>query len=123
MRTRLPALLLACLSVAAAATGCGSDSTGSAASAGPNPNDKQAVALDCIQGKQIPVQKRGDKGLQVGNPATGPRIDFFLTNGQAEGKQFGGDAQGAEQIGTALLYVRGGGEDLLEKIEDCLDND
>lgn len=107
----------------AVGAGCGSDSTGSAASAGPNPNDKQAVALDCIKGKDIPVQQRGEDGLQVGNPATGPRIEFFLTNGQAEGKQFAGDAQGAEQIGPSLLYTRGAQDELLEKIEDCLDND
>jgi hypothetical protein len=111
------------VSLAIAAVGCGSDSTGAAADAGPNPNDKQAVALDCIRGKEIPVSQRGEKGLQVGSPATGPRIEFFLTNGQAEGKQFGGDAQGAEQIGASLLYVRGGSDELLEKIEDCLDND
>lgn len=119
MRSRLPALLLACLTVAAGA-GCGSDSTGGAADTGPNPNDKQAVALDCIRGKEIPVTESGENGLQVGELATGPRIDFFLTNGQAEGKQFGGDAQGAEQIGSSLLYVRSGSEELLEKLEDCL---
>jgi hypothetical protein len=119
MRTRASALLLVCLSALAVA-GCGSDSTGGSASAGPNPNDKQAVAVDCIRGKDIPVTERGKNGLQVGDPATGPRIDFYLTNGQAEGKQFAGEAQGAEQIGAALLYVRQGSDELLEKLEDCL---
>lgn len=119
MRHRL--ITLAFLLPALAAAGCGGNDTGGSAGAGPNPNDKQAVALNCIKGKGVPVTARGAKGLQVGSPATGPRIEFFLTNGQAEGKQFLGGAQGAEQIGPSLLYVRGASDKLLEKIEDCLD--
>jgi hypothetical protein len=114
-------LSLALVLPALAAAGCGSSDTGGSANAGANPNDKQAVALDCLNGKGVPVTERGKNGLQVGAPATGPRIEFFLTNGQAEGKQFLGDAQGAEQIGPALLYVRQGHDKLLEKVEDCLD--
>jgi hypothetical protein len=102
--------------------GCGASDTGGSAGAGPDPNDKQAVALDCLNGKDVPVARRGDSGLQVGDPASGPRIVFYLTNGQAEGKQFAGGAQGAEQIGAALLYVRQGNDDLLQKVEDCLDD-
>jgi hypothetical protein len=115
-------LPLALLLPALAAAGCGGNDTGGSAGAGANPNDKQAVAVDCLKGKGVPVTERGKNGLQVGAPATGPRIEFFLTNGQAEGKQFLGDAQGAEQIGPSLLYVRRGGDKLLEKIENCLDD-
>ena len=53
-------------------------------------------------------------------PDTGPRVVFFLTAGEAEAAQFEGEGEGAEQIGSALLYVREGTDDLLEEVEACL---
>ena len=53
----------------------------------------------------------------MGDPETGPRIVFYLTSGQAEAAQFEGDGEGAEQIGSALLFVRQATEDELEKLE------
>ena len=55
-------------------------------------------------------------------PSTGPRIVFYLTSGQAEAAQFEGQGEGAEQIGSALLFVRDGTDDELEKIEHCLND-
>jgi hypothetical protein len=49
-------------------------------------------------------------------------VDFFVSSGEAEGKQFDVQAQGAEQIGAALLYINKGTDDQLEKIEKCLDD-
>ena len=54
------------------------------------------------------------------DPDTEPRIEFFVTSGEAEGRQFQGNAQGAEHIGNALLFVREADDDLLEEIEGCL---
>ena len=100
---------------------CGSDS-GDSGGAGPNPNDKRAVALDCIVNtKGIDAELTGDNAIQVGSdPDTEPRIEFFVTSGEAEGRQFQGNAQGAEHIGNALLFVREADDDLLEEIEGCL---
>ena len=99
---------------------CGSDS-GDSGGAGPDPNDKRAVALDCLQGKDIESELSGENAIQVGaDPDTDPRIEFFVTSGEAEGRQFLGNAQGAEHIGTALLFVRQGDDDLLEEVEGCL---
>ena len=36
----------------------------------------------------------------------GPKIKFFLTADEAIAEQFRGRGEGAEQIGTALLYVK-----------------
>jgi hypothetical protein len=90
----------------------------------PNKSDKRAVAFDCIVNKEgIKARLAGENLIQVGDdPKTDPRIEFYVTQGEAEGKQFAGDAQGAEQIGSALLYVRDAPDDLLEKLETCLDN-
>ena len=56
----------------------------------------------------------------MGDPKTGPRIVFYLTAGEAEARQFEGDAEGSEQIGSALLYVRDGSDDVLGDVESCL---
>ena len=103
--------------------GCGSnDDSGDSGGAGPDPNDKRAVALDCIVNKKgIEAELTGENAIQVGTDAeTNPRIEFFVTSGEAEGRQFQGNAQGAEHIGNALLFVREGSDDLLEEIEGCL---
>lgn len=115
MKRLVTALVLACL-----VAGCGSDS-GDSGGAGPDPNDKRAVALECLKGKEIPAELTGENAIQVGeDPDTDPRIEFFVTSGEAEGRQFAGDAQGAEHIGTALLFVREGDDDLLDEVEGCL---
>ena len=101
--------------------GCGSDD-GDSGGAGPDPADKRAVALDCIVNqKGIDAELSGDTAIQVGSdPDTQPRIEFFVTSGEAEGRQFQGNAQGAEHIGNALLFVREGSDELLDELEGCL---
>ena len=47
-------------------------------------------------------------------------MEFFVSSGEAEARQFQGEAQGAQQVGAALLFVNDGSMRLLEKIEDCL---
>lgn len=88
----------------------------------PDPNDKRAVALDCITNKEgLQAKLAGDEAIQVGAPG-GPRIEFLISGGEAEGRQFQGDAQGAEQIGSTLLFLNNGTDDQLEKLEKCLDD-
>lgn len=102
----------------------GSDSPADSPASGkpPDPNDKRAVAFACLRDdKQLPVRMVGDKSIQVGDRG-GPRVEFFVSSGEAEGRQFDGNAQGAEQIGAALLYINRGGEDQLKLVEECLDD-
>jgi hypothetical protein len=123
MKARLPAAAL--LSAVLALSACGGSdepAKGPGAGAPPDPNDKRAVAFDCIKNKKgYPAKLVGDKSILVGGK-DGPRIDFFVSGGEAEGKQFDGNAQGAEQIGAALLYVNHGSDERLAQIEDCLDD-
>jgi hypothetical protein len=109
------AFLFVCLLV-----GCGS----SGGSSGPtvDPNDKRAVALACMKEEGIPARPEGKDVIQVGDRRTGPRIQFYLSTGAAETTQFKGEAQGAEQIENALLYVRQGDDKLLEELEGCVDD-
>jgi hypothetical protein len=118
MRTTLALLAAACALLAA---GCGSSPKTSGN--GPDANDKRAAAVDCLKNQQkLAVTLIGADSLQVGDAATGPRIKFFLTGGEAEAAQFEGRGEGAEQIGPALLFVRKGGDDQLQQIETCLDD-
>ena len=110
-----PALVLVCAAAALAA--CGSDGGGSAGG-----GDKRGAALGCLRGeKGLPARAVGEDTIQVGHGERGPRIRFFLHGGEAEATQFEGKGEGAEQIGSALLYVRGASEDLLDDVEKCLE--
>lgn len=119
MTRRACAAVLAC-SLALAAVGCGSSDSSSGAEQGPNPNDERAVALQCVtEEKGLPAALVGEQSIQVQGP-DGPRIEFFVSSGEAEGLQFDGEAQGAEQLGSALLFVGNASDELLAELEDCL---
>jgi hypothetical protein len=140
MTTRVA--LLAALSALVVAAGCGDDDgpPSSRQTTNANPNglgtpaaeapaaddtlaseDKRGIALRCIQDqKGIDATPVGDKGIQIGPGEDGPRIDFFQSSLEAEGEQFEGRAEGASQIGAALLYVREAPEEQLVALEECL---
>jgi len=94
------------------------------------PEDKRGAALACIEDdKGIAAEAIGDKGIaiEVDTPSGGTggetsRIDFFQSSLEAEGAQFEGKGEGAEQIGAALFYVRELPEETLIEIEDCLND-
>jgi hypothetical protein len=113
-RTAIPAALLL---LALALAGCGSTKVG------PDSTDMRGAALDCLTNKhRLQARMSGTDSIQVGNAQTGPRIRFFLTRGLAEAEQFGGDAEGTIQSGSALIYVRRNGDTVLKQVEDCIDN-
>jgi hypothetical protein len=114
MRPLLPTLALFVL-LGGCSVGSGDGSSGEDSS------DKRALALECLeQDKGLGARLDGDDALIVGDPERGPRIRFYLTSGEAEAAQFEGKGEGAEQIGSALLFVRDGSDEVLEQVEDCL---
>lgn len=121
--TRL-APILAVAAAAAALAGCGSSddpSVGRPASV--DENDIKAVVLDCLtRVKDLDAREDGKNEIVVGTGPDAPRVRVFLTSGESEAEIFEGNAEGAEQIGATLLFVKGADEDTLEKIEFCLDN-
>jgi len=77
--------------------------------------------LDCLRDDDhLAVQVLSPTKLQVGPAPAGPTIVFTPTSGAAQAQQIDGNAQGAEVIGTALLYPNHGSESELTVIEDCL---
>ena len=115
---RLPLVLVVLLAGLASTAGCG---LGSEDAGGSNDDsDKRAVAMTCFQDKGIDARLRGENGIVIGNGAGAPHIRFYLTAGESEAAAFEGNGEGAEQIGSALLYVGSGSDDLLEDVENCL---
>ena len=65
-------------------------------SAGKDKNDKRATALDCLTNEQhLPARLLGKDSIQIDGPDS-PRVQFFLTSGEAEAFQFEGRAEGTE---------------------------
>jgi hypothetical protein len=95
---------------------CGSDD----AAPSEDESDKRAAAMTCLEEEGIDAQLQGEDEIVIGEGPGAPRIQFFLTAGESEAAQFEGDGEGAEQIGSALLYVESGDDDLLEDVENCL---
>ncbi len=124
-----PAFALAALALALA--GCGSVKVQPTASAGStklvsrgkidSPLTAMHDHLGCLRDDHLAVQVLSPTKLRVGAAPAGPTIVFTATAGAAQAQQIDGTAQGAEVIGTALLYPNRGSDSELTGIEDCLD--
>jgi hypothetical protein len=102
----------------AALSGCGLGSDDAAPA--DDDSDKRTAAMNCFEEEGIDARLDGDTDVVVGEGKGAPRIKFFLTAGESEAAQFKGEAEGAEQIGAALLYVNEGDDEMLEDVENCL---
>jgi hypothetical protein len=80
----------------------------------------QAGRLDCLRAHHLPVTEVGPTGLQIGQLPAGPTIHFTPSTGAGEAAQLDGQAQGAEVIGSALLYPNRASDSELGVIENCM---
>ena len=90
-------------------------------------DDPRAKHIACLQQAHIVVhrEQRTVAGkllpsFQVEAAPAGPTVSFEPTPGDAQGVQIQGEAQGAEIIGSALLYPNQAPDSLLSKVEDCV---
>jgi hypothetical protein len=79
--------------------------------------DPRLPVVSCLREHDVPARR--DAGIAI--LAERVRIDFMATPGEAEARQITGRAQGAEQIGRALIWVGRAPDDLLDTVEDCVD--
>jgi hypothetical protein len=111
--------LIALPLVLLAAAGCGSSDAGGSA----DKSDLPGTALACLEDNDIAAQRTGENGDELVLDA-GPKIKFYLTADEAIAEQFRGRGEGAEQIGTALLFVdpetSDEQDDVLHDVEVCL---
>ena len=85
-----------------------------------DPRTTEHNHLACLEQDRLPVQRVGLTGLQIGALPGGPTVSFQPTAGAAQAEQIEGAAQGAEVIGSALLYPHQASDGELQTIEDCL---
>jgi len=90
-------------------------------------DDPRTKHTACLRQDHIPftLQERTVAGkvlpsFQVGTAPSGPTVSFEPTPGDAQGIQIQGGAQGAEVIGSALLYPNQAPNGLLTMVEGCV---
>ena len=76
--------------------------------------------LGCIRAGHLVVQVKSPTRLEVGAAPAGATVVFASTPGAAQAYQINGSAQGAEVIGSALVYPNQAPEPALSVIEACL---
>src|SRR5947209_6369001 len=105
-------LAASCLAVLTLAA-CGSTSVHPAGTGHGQVDDPRTAKSDhvaCMRSDHLPVTEVGLTGLQIGAPPAGPRIVFTPTPGAAQADQIRAQGQGAEVIGSALLYPNQGSD-------------
>jgi hypothetical protein len=111
--------LLALPLVLIAFAGCGS----SDAAPKVDESDKPGSTVACLDAQGVPAHVGGKDDNEVLLDA-GPHVKFYLTAAAAEAASFQGEGEGAEQIGSALLFVEPEvdpkTEDVLKAAEGCL---
>jgi hypothetical protein len=111
--------LLALPFVLLAVAGCGS----SDAAPSVDESDVPGSALACLESKGIAAERNPKRDNELLLDA-GPRVKFYLTAAEGEAAQFRGKGEGAEQIGSALLFVDPevdpDTEEILSETEKCL---
>jgi hypothetical protein len=79
--------------------------------------DPRAPVVSCLRDEGLPARNAGPTTVAV----RGVRVEFRTTPGEAEALQIRGRAQGAEQIGRALVFVGRAPDALLSVVEECVD--
>jgi hypothetical protein len=126
-----PALALAGLALVLTVTGCGgavrvqpTTPAGSSNLASRGAVDSPVTDirnhLGCMRDGHLQVQVVSPTRLQVGPAPNGATIVFAATPGAGQSDQIIGSAQGAEVIGSALVYPNQAPEPVLSVIEACL---
>jgi hypothetical protein len=76
--------------------------------------------VGCLRDAHLNVRVLSSTKLQIDSAPAGPTIVFTPTPGAAQADQINGAAQGAEVIGTALVYPNQGSDALMGTIGACL---
>jgi hypothetical protein len=100
----------------------GGGGAGSASSGGtPGAYDPVGRPLRCMRRQKLPAYRAGVGAIQVAPKGRGPRVVFASTPGDAQAAQIHGQAEGAEIIGNAMLFVSAASDKVIKIMEKCLD--
>ena len=125
-------LLLACGVTALSVSACGMTAkplagTANLASASGNHarvDDPRTKHMACLRSDRLQLHLFRASGsrpaIQVGTAPSGPTVIFEPTQQDATATQIVGQAQGAEVIGSALLYPNLAPDGVLSQVEACM---
>ncbi len=83
-------------------------------------DDPRKKHILCLHQDHIPVVRIGTTAMQIGTRPYGPTVYFEPTPGAAQEKGIAGQVQGAEVIGSALLYPNQASDQLAARVEKCV---
>ena len=115
-------LAVASILAALALSACGTSVQPQTGSRGrvDDPRNHNPNRVACLRAAHLPVTQFGPTGLQIGALPAGPTVIFAPTLGASQADQILGRSQGAEVIGTALLFPHQASDAELSTIETCL---
>jgi hypothetical protein len=86
--------------------------------------DPRTKHAKCLKADHIPYTEgrvNGYPSIQIGKAPSGPLAEFTRTPGAAQNVQMEGKAQGAEVIGSALVFPNEASAAFMAKVEKCLE--
>jgi hypothetical protein len=83
-------------------------------------DDPRTTHIKCLRAHGVPVVRVGQTGLTAGAGTGTVTVTFEPTTGAAQAQQIRDAEQGAEVIGSALLYPDQASDSELKTIEACL---
>lgn len=86
----------------------------------PDTSNPSQSLISCLAEHKVAAHVSGPGDVAVDPPQAGVHVTFMGTDGQAQSAQLRGDAEGAEVILNALLYVGHGDDTLLKTVETCV---
>ncbi|MBV9816886.1 MAG: hypothetical protein JOZ07_00890 [Solirubrobacterales bacterium] len=115
--------LSACLSACGTTAKPQAGSARALAAARTGVDDPRKRHIVCLRAEHIPVRRvqiGGLPAMQIGVRPSGPTVVFQPTPGAAQQQQIEGVAQGAEVIGSALVYPNQAPDGLMSRVESCV---
>jgi hypothetical protein len=126
---RIATFAAAALAVVLALSACGSTTKfvagtpQAAAQAKKGFNDPRTKHIKCLRADHVTdiheLTIDGLPSFQVGTKPSGPTVEFLATPGMSQGTQIAGAQQGAERIGSAMLFPNQAPAKLLHVVESC----
>jgi hypothetical protein len=127
---RIARFAAAAVVVALALSACGSSTKPvagtpqAAAQAKKGLNDPRPTHIKCLRADHVTdiheYYSAGRPAFQVGTRPSGPTVVFEATPGMGQGVQISGSDQGAEIIGSALVFPNDASAKLAHKFETCV---
>ncbi len=89
-----------------------------------DPRSKHTACLEqahvAFHNEQLTIAGKVLPSFQVDSAPAGPTVSFEPTPGDAQGVQIQGEAQGAEIIGSAVVFPNQASDSLMTVVERCV---